>query len=212
MKKLIALLLTFATVATLAAGCGNNRTEEPADTTNNTTTTAPADTTVTTAPTQGAAAAPESALRLLENVWALYGDEEKFFAAGGDENNAVNDAPGSFDTANADALMFSLLVPEGQIAGIREAANLMHAMNSNILSAAAFRLAEGTDTAAFATAMRDAVQNNQWLCGFPEKLLIAAVEEEFVVVAFGQEPLATFEAKLRQAYPAAQILYSEAVN
>ena len=198
-------------VLTVAAGCRNNQTETPGETTTNPTTTDP--TTNTTDPTTGASdSAPESALGLLENVWALYGEDEKFFAAGGDENNQANDAPGSYDTTNADALMFSLLVPEGQIAGIREAANLMHAMNSNILSAAAFRLAEGTDAAAFASAMRDAVQNNQWLCGFPEKLLIATVEGEYVVVAYGQEPLATFQSKLTAAYPQTQIVYNEAIG
>lgn len=211
MKRMIALMLVLLTVMTAAAGCRSNQTQEPNNTTDqttNTTNTMPA----TTAPTQPSGGSPESALGLLETVWALYGEEEKFFAAGGDENNAVSDAPGIYDITNADALMFSLLVPEGQIAGIREAANLVHAMNSNVLSAAAFRLAEGTEAETFAAAMRDAIQNNQWLCGFPEKLLVAVVDGQYVVTAFGQEPLATFEAKLKQAYPTVKILYNEAVN
>ena len=207
---MIALMLTLVTVMTAAAGCRSNQTQEPGNTTDPTTNATP----TTTTPTQTlpAGSTPESALDLLENVWALYGEEEKFFAAGGDENNAVSDAPGIYDITNADALMFSLLVPEGQIAGIREAANLVHAMNSNVLSAAAFRLAEGTEAETFAAAMRDAIQNNQWLCGFPEKLLVAVVDGQYVVTAFGQEPLATFEAKLQQAYPTVKILYNEAVN
>ncbi len=209
---MIALLLVLMTVATATAGCRNKQSEEPGNPTDPTTnTTAPA-TEPSQTQTQPSGDGPESALGLLETVWALYGDEEKFFAAGGDENNAVSDAPGIYDITNADALMFSLLVPQGHVAGIREAANLVHAMNSNVLSAAAFRLAEGTDAETFASDMRSAIQNNQWMCGFPDKLLIAVVGGEYVVTAFGQEPLATFEAKLKQAYPAVQVLYDESVN
>ncbi len=203
-------MLALVTVAGVMTACRKNETQNPGNTTDTTTnTTAPV---TQPSQTQPSGSAPESALNLLETVWALYGEDEKFFAAGGDENNAVNDAPGIYDITNADALMFSLLVPEGQIAGIREAANLVHAMNSNVLSAAAFRLADKANAETFASGMRDAIQNNQWMCGFPDKLLIAVVNGEYVVTAFGQEPLATFEAKLKQAYPAAQVLYSEAVN
>lgn len=209
MKRIIALLLTLAAIVTVAAGCGS-KPEQPENTTQSTAGTT--ETNPTQAEQTPAADAPESALKLLETVWALYGDNEKFFVGGGDENNAVMDAPGIYDITNTEALTFGLLVPEAQIANLQEAANLVHGMNSNVLSAAAFRLAEGADAETFAAGMRDAIQNNQWMCGFPEKLLIVAVGEDYVVTAFGQEPLATFEAKLKQAYPTAEILYSEAVN
>ena len=212
MKRMIVLVLVLLMVVAVTSGCGSNQIQEPGNTTNPTTNTTVPATKPTQTQTQPSGDSPESALGLLETVWALYGDEEKFFAAGGDENNAVSDAPGIYDITNADALMFSLLVPQGQVAGIREAANLVHAMNSNVLSAAAFRLAEGTDAETFASGMRDAIQNNQWMCGFPDKLLVAVVDGEYVVTAFGQEPLATFEAKLKQAYPTVKILYNEAVN
>ena len=145
-------------------------------------------------------------------MWARYGEEERFFASGGHPESAVDNAPGSYDITDTESLTFGLLVPEGQLSYLKEAASLVHAMNSNILSAAAFRLTKEANSEEFAKAMRDAIQGNQWICGFPDALLIALVEGDCVVTAFGQEPLKTFEKKLMEAYPNARILYNEQVN
>ena len=209
MKKQIALLMAVIAIISVFAGCGKKTAEQDATTQNTTNTTA---TTTEQTEQQPDTTAPESAVKLLESVWALYGDDEKFFVVGGDESNAVSDAPGVYDVANTESLMFGLLVPEGNVGAIKEAANLVHAMNSNVFSAAAFRLTDDADVKTFADGMRDAIQNNQWMCGFPEKLLIATVGDKFVVTAYGQEPMGTFEAKLKEAYPAAEILYNEVVN
>lgn len=209
MKKQIALLMAVIAIISVFAGCGKKTAEQDATTQNTTNTTA---TTTEQTEQQPDTTAPESAVKLLESVWALYGDDEKFFVVGGDENNAVSDAPGVYDVANTESLMFGLLVPEGNVGAIKEAANLVHAMNSNVFSAAAFRLTDDADVKTFADGMRDAIQYNQWMCGFPEKLLIATVGDKFVVTAYGQEPMGTFEAKLKEAYPAAEILYNEVVN
>lgn len=206
MKKTITFLMALILGVSFLTACGAKE-EPPA--------TQPSKPTETTNQTQNQTDAPQKtggALEILETVWGLYGEEDKFAAIGGDENNFVDGAPGIYDITNTETLMFGLLVPQGQIPHLQEAASLVHGMNSNVLSAAAFRLTEGTDLNAFATEMREAIQGNQWLCGFPDKLLVAVVGENYVVTAFGQEPLETFAAKLKQAYPSTQVLYDEAVR
>ena len=55
------------------------------------------------------AAAVDDALTILNAIWNTYSDEEKFPAAGGDSEHAVDGAPGSFDASNADSLSYCLL-------------------------------------------------------------------------------------------------------
>ena len=148
----------------------------------------------------------------MKKIWSLFSEDEKFFAAGGEGENAVDDGPGSFGVDNAEGLTFQLMVPAEQIANIQEAASLMHAMNTNTFTGASFRLKDTGKAESFASAVRDAVQNNQWMCGYPDRLLIAQIGGEYIVSAFGKEPMSNFEAKLKQAYPNAKILYNEAVG
>ena len=89
-----------------------------------------------------------------------------------------------------------------------EAASLIH-MNGNTFTGATFKVA---DAAAFATAMQAALQNNQWMCGIPEELLIVTFGNEFATVVFGNgELVANFQSKLTAAYPDAVIAVSEPI-
>ena len=50
------------------------------------------------------------------------------------------------------------------------------------------------------------------MCGFPDKMVIATIGSEYVVAAFGlNDAMGPFEAKFVEAYPAAEIVYSEAI-
>ena len=54
--------------------------------------------------------------------------------------------------------------------------------------------------------MKNSIKNNQWICGFPEKLLVAELTDEYVVIAFGAgQIIDTFEAKLAAKYEIAVI-------
>ena len=77
MKKLISLLLVLTMLLSFAA-CGS--TETPAEGEN-------------TEVTVG------SALEILETVWGKFGEDEKFFAMGGDYDNMVDNAPGAVTNA-----------------------------------------------------------------------------------------------------------------
>jgi predicted small lipoprotein YifL len=192
MKKIFALLLAVVTVLSMAA-CGANK---PVETTPVT----------TVPPTTEPAAVAASALEILETVWAQFGEDEKFFVMGGDFDNMVDGAPGK--VTNSDFIAGNLLVPADQTANITDVASLLHAMNANTFTCAAYAVA---DVNAFATAMQTAIQGNQWMCGFPEKLLIAEVGG-YVVVAFGHgDAVNPFQTKLTAAYPTTQILVDEPI-
>ena len=203
MKKLIALLLALVLVMGLVA-CGAKNTENPTEEPTAAPTDAP-----TEAPTDPAPAGPASALELLETVWALYTDDEKFPTFGGDGLNMVDGAPGAY--TDMEGLESQLLVPADKQADVAEIASLFHGMMLNNFTCGAFKLAEGVDAAAFADVMKEAVTNNRWMCGFPEKYMVAIVGD-CVVLVFGlNDAVNPFEAKLVEAYPDAVVKYSEAL-
>lgn len=148
----------------------------------------------------GNADAPADSLALLTKVWDSYTDDEKFPAAGGDYETSVDDAPGAFDPSNADNLNFLLTVPTEDASLIDDAASLMHMMNANTFTCGALRVKNGDDAAKLAEDLRDAIQNKQWMCGFPDKLVVAEVGE-YVVTVFGADELVdTFMTHLNGIY------------
>ena len=181
MKKLIAIALALCVVCSFAA-CGSS---EPS------------------------VKLPASALEVLETVWASYGEDEMFFAMGGGYESMTDNKPGAIAATDTDSIQYMLLVPEAELAGVTEAASLLHAMNANTFTAGSFKV---NDAAAFATAMQSAVQGNMWMCGFPEQLVIFTFGNEFAVVAFGNgELIANSRAKLTAAYPDAVLAINEPI-
>ena len=159
-----------------------------------------------------ASSAPADSLTLLETVWSSYTDEEKFPAAGGDYENSVDSAPGAFDLSNADNLSYLLTVPADDAALIDDAASLMHMMNMNTFTCGALRVKSTEDTAKLAEDIRNAVQGKQWMCGFPDKLVILTLEN-YVISMYGDEDLVnTFRDKLLSAYADASVTYDEAIG
>jgi len=196
MKKLIALLLVAVMLLATLAGCTGGKPEE---------TEAP-----TEAVTEPEVQVPGSALEILENVWALYGEEEKFPVMGGDMNNLVDGAPGSYDVADVEGMSYYFLLPAEQAANVDDAASLLHGMMLNNFTCGVFHVTG--DASSFADVMHEAVKNNQWMCGFPDKMLISIIGGEYVLVAYGiNDAMGPFQEKLLTAYPDAQIAYDEAV-
>ena len=186
MKKIFALLLAAVMVLSMVA-CGENK---PTESTPET----------TVPPTTEPAPVAESALEILETVWAQFGEDEKFFVMGGDFDNMVDGAPGK--ATNTDFFSGNLLVPADQIANITDAAAMTHGMNANTFTGAAYAVA---DAKAFATAMQTAIQGNQWICGFPEKMLIVTLSDDYAVVAFGSADIVdNFGTKLADSYETAE--------
>ena len=188
MKKLIALCLALVMVLAMAA-CGKKAEETP------------------TEPDAPVVEVPGSALEILENVWVLYGDDEKFPVIGGDANNMVDGAPGAFSLDDADMATYQLLVPADQLANIDEVASLFHGMMLNNFTCGVFHVTGNAND--FAKAMADAVKNNQWMCGMPETMNVSVIGGEYVLMAFGiNDAMNPFTAKLAEAYPAAETVAS----
>ena len=157
-------------------------------------------------------AGDNAALPVLNAIWALYGDDEKFPVMGGNPENSVMDMPAVYDMAYAEGLAFYLQLPEDQMANVAQAATMIHMMNTNTFTCGVLNLVEGTDIAAFAAIARDSIQSAQWMCGFPEQLIIADVDGQ-LLISFGvADAMGPFEAHLTEAFPGAQILYNEAIN
>ena len=75
----------------------------------------------------------------------------------------------------------------------------------------ALRVKNGDDAAKLAEDLRDAIQNKQWMCGFPDKLVVAVVDE-YVVAVFGAEDLIdTFMTHLNGIY-GVHAAYDEAIQ
>lgn len=189
MKKYVSVIMAVLMALTLCA-CGEK---------------APAETTVP---------GPASSLEVLETVWGLYADGEKFSVYGGNPKENVEDniwdAPGSYDLADEN-MSYNLLIPDDQIANVDDVASMTHGMMANNFNTAVFHLKAGTDVGAFADAMYQAISGNMWICGMPERTIVATLGE-YVVMAYGvADPMTSFENHLKEAYPTVDIVYNESL-
>lgn len=158
------------------------------------------------------AAAVDDALTILNAIWNTYSDEEKFPAAGGDSEHAVDGAPGSFDASNADNLSYLLTFPADDASLIDSAASLVHMMNLNTFTCGAFHVADANNVARLADDLRTTIQAKHWMCGFPDKLVIVTVGQSVFSVYGNEELVNTFRDKLLASYPTATAVYDEAIN
>ena len=158
------------------------------------------------------AAAVDDALTILNAIWNTYSDEEKFPAAGGDSEHAVDGAPGSFDVSNADSLSYLLTFPADDASLIDSAASLVHMMNLNTFTCGAFHVADANNVARLADDLRTTIQAKRWMCGFPDKLVIVTVGQSVLSVYGNEELVNTFRDKLLASYPTAAAVYDEAIN
>ena len=217
MKKITTILLALVMVLALMAGCtaGNtNPTQQTTVPTQESTgaTVAPTQPTqMTTEPTQMGTAAG-TAVQILNKIWSGYGENDRFACYGGTVEHAVNDAPGDLDMYNTDEITNKYLLPQEQLANVQSGASLVHLMNSNIFTAAAFQMKEGADLRATAKALRDNIQKTRWLCGQPDHLLVAEADGHLVMAFAAKEAMDTFRQQLNAAYPNATAFYDEAVT
>ncbi len=151
----------------------------------------------------------ESSVALLDSIWSTYAEEEKFFVTGGDYSAPVDGGAGAFNLTDKENAVAQLHIAAGDIALVSEAATLIHSMNANTFTAAAYRLAEGTDGEAFVTSLKDSIKATQWMCGQPDILVIYTIGD-YVVAAFGNaDAINTFKTKLIAVYADATLSVEE---
>ena len=190
MKKLFSLLLAAAMILSLAA-CGSK-----ADDNNG-----------------GDTAQPADALALLNTVWSSYAEDDKFAVSGGDmnEENMVDGAPGNFSVSDGDTLDYSLGYPAADADKLSDAASLTHMMNANTFTAGAYHLSDSSDMDQVVSDLKDNIMSRQWMCGFPDKLMVLTMGQ-FVVSVYGAEDLVdTFRDKLQNCFSSAVVVYDESI-
>lgn len=182
MKKLLAMLLAGTMMFSVTA-CGNSGSKEDV-----------------------------AALDALTAVWDTYEENEMFAARGGDWNNVVDNAPGTFDITDAETLDSELGFPQSSTALIDEAASLIHMMNANTFTAGAFHVTDESEMEMLVEDLKDNILNRQWMCGFPDTLIIAEVGENTLVSAFGNaELIENFKEKITTVYEDAEIVCEESL-
>ena len=141
MKKCIVFLLS-AVMAFSLTGCGNNKEPDKE---------------------QGTASSYESALDVLNTVVDAYTEDDKFPMGGGDSEHLSMEGPAAFDVSKTEELDTSLGLPEEEAANIDDAASLVHMMNANTFTGAAYHVTEGTNMEDFAEAVKEHVLSRQWI-------------------------------------------------
>lgn len=161
----LALIMTFAMFALTA--CGGN---EDSDVNNN-------------------KPVIESAVDFYTKVWAAFGEDNQFACGGGDEEHSNMEGPGQYALTdeNADMLKYYLHLTDELYAMLDDdVATLQHMMNINTYSSAVAKLKDPSKASDFAEAYKTAIQNQQWMCGFPDKVVVISVGD-YVVMAYGHE-------------------------
>lgn len=190
MKKSVALLLAMTLTLSLTA-CGGGKTAE-----------------TTKDDTEG-----KTAVQILEDVWAVYEEDEKFAIAGGDYTTMVPDAPGAVDVSDGETLDALLGFPADSAGLIDDGASMMHMMNQNTFTAGVYHVTNADDVQTVADAVKENIMNRQWMCGFPDDLVVYSVGTSYVAVVFGAEDVVdNFEDALEEVYASTKILYEEDLN
>lgn len=154
-----------------------------------------------------------SALEVLETIWESYGEDEKFAIHGGDysEENSVEDAPGIYSLEDAAAVNVALGLPEENVEMVDDAASFIHMMNANTFTGAAFHVSDSENVESVVSALKDSIMNRQWMCGFPDKLVIITVGD-YVLSAFGSEDnIKVFTEKATSAFDGAVVSVEESL-
>lgn len=140
----------------------------------------------------------------LNQVWNTYAEDEKFAAMGGDYTTPVDNAAGMMNLTDKETVTSMLQLPAefASLDKCASVASLIHAMNTNTFTGAAYQMTNPADADAFIEALKAHYPTVQWMCGTPDTLVLAKVNGgEYVVAAFGNaEAISTFTAKLQTVY------------
>ena len=160
-KRILFALLAVVMVVALAA-CGGNTEKEPENT-------------ITI----------ESPAALIDSAWNTIPNKAEIAVMGGDFENMVDGAAGAVSLADAEAVNATLHIDETGLSYVSEAAALTHAMNANTFTAASYKLSDAPNAQALVDSLKVSITSTQWMCGFPDTLIIYTVADEYVVAAFG---------------------------
>ncbi len=215
MRRLGLMTIMMVSVVALSA-CGkkdNNETSAE-QTTPVETTTITEETTTVTEETTAEESSAEGAVGILDSIWSVYTDDEKFPASGGDYNpeNMRDDAPGKYGIDDAAELDNTFGIAEADVALIDDAASLMHMMNLNSFTAGAFHVTDKDSIASIAQNIKDGILAKHWMCGFPDEYIVYQVDD-YIISAYGlTDFIEPFVEKITSVYPDAVELYKGSIE
>ena len=188
MKRLIALTLALLMLTMSFVACTGNSDE---------TTEAP-ETTVAPDTTEEVTEAPvvlpyANAAELLQIIFEKYNaaqatDDTKLWVCGGNINNFETcnpEGPAAFVALDNEDYNQNLGIPAAEADKIASAASMFNMMNANTFNCFTVQLTDGTDADAFVNTVKDSILSRQWICGSPEKLVIAKAPGNYVIVVWG---------------------------
>jgi hypothetical protein len=148
---------------------------------------------------------------VINKVVDTYTEENKFFAVGGDINTPVDGKAGLMNLADTEVVNSMLHTNDELLADVDEVASFVHAMNANTFTSGAFKLKSAGDAESFAASLKESVLATQWMCGFPEKIVIVNVNGgDYVVYAIGNgEAIDYFKTQLTTVMGESAVVVTE---
>ena len=191
MKKILALTLALLMLTMCFVACnkdgGADDTTTPADDTADTTTPVVEDT------TPAPELAYKSALEMLQIIFEKYNaaqatDDTKLWVCGGNINNFDTcnpEGPAAFVALDNEDYNANLGIPAAEASKIASAASMFNMMNANTFNCFTVQLNDGVDADAFVSTLKDNILARQWICGAPEKLVIAKAPGNCIIAVWG---------------------------
>ena len=194
MKKIIALTLALLMLTMSFVACTGN---------GETTTEAPETTVAPEAPeapetTEEVTEAPvvlpyTNAAELLQIIFDKYNaaqatDDTKLWVSGGNINNFETcnpEGPAAFVALDNEDYNQNLGIPAAEASKIASAASMFNMMNANTFNCFTVQLNDGVDADAFVSTLKDNILARQWICGAPEKLVIAKAPGNCIIAVWG---------------------------
>lgn len=208
MKKIAFVLLALTLLISMAA-CGEAAKETETATEEIATVTEEAKTEETEETKKTEESEESGAVAILNKAWDKLGEDKKFAVMGGDFDAPVDGKAGKVNIKNVENTTSTLHITEEDLGKVIDAAAITHMMNANTFTCAAYQV-KSEDAADFASSLKDSIKATQWMCGFPETLVIYTVDGEYVVAAFGNgEAIDNFEAGLNEAFGSSAVLNVE---
>lgn len=151
----------------------------------------------------------EGATGILTQIWNAHDDSQKFSVFGGTYTQPTMDAPGVFDYTDAESLNSMLGFPAAEADKIDDAASVMHMMNANTFTAGAYHVSSDADVDAVCEAVRSNILDRQWMCGFPD-VLVVAKSGNYVISFFGDRELVdNFKTKMQEVLGEVEVVSSD---
>jgi hypothetical protein len=148
---------------------------------------------------------------VINKVLDTYAEDQKFASMGGDMETPVDGKAGLMKLTDTETINYMLHTNDDLVAQTDEIASFVHAMNANTFTSGSFKLKDAATADSFCTSLKDSVLATQWMCGFPEKIVIFNVNGgDYVVYAIGNgEAVDYFKTQLTTVMGESAVLVTE---